>query len=263
MQKYGYVEEFKIKYCDVDYKDEIKLSSVLAYLEEAACESGEELGFGYGYIKPRGYAFVISSICCELFAPMKLGERVNVVTWPTPPSHAIFGREYQIKSQDNTKTLLKCTSRWCLIDVREGKIVSSKAIDNQDYSTYNTDRALEWTDWKIPQFSIDEGELGFSLKIANSEYDHNLHVNNTKYADYCLNCFSIAELDLLSLKRFQISYHKQCREGDELRFYRKQTPCANETGEKEYVVWGVNQFNERVTSARLTFIAAEDARKNE
>ena len=38
---------------------------VLAYLEEVACSSADELGFGYAFVKPRGYAFMVTNICCE------------------------------------------------------------------------------------------------------------------------------------------------------------------------------------------------------
>lgn len=40
------------------------------------------------------------------------------------------------------------------------------------------------------------------MTVANSEYDHNMHVNNTRYADYCFNCFSVAELKEKKLKGF-------------------------------------------------------------
>ena len=41
------MKTFKIKNCDVDFKDELKMSAVLSYLEEVACLSADELGFGY------------------------------------------------------------------------------------------------------------------------------------------------------------------------------------------------------------------------
>ena len=117
---------------------------------------------------------------------------------------------------------MNASSRWCLIDMHTGKLLQSKYIDNQDYSTYNTDKALQVTAWKIPTFKPEEGELKFTITIANSEYDHNMHVNNTRYADYCMNCFSVEELGQRRVTGFAISYVKQCKEGQTLRFYRKQ-----------------------------------------
>ena len=63
--------------------------------------------------------------------------------------------------------LLNASSRWCLVDMKTGKLLPSKAIDNQDYSTYNTSRVFENVQWKIPVFKREEGELKFTITIAN------------------------------------------------------------------------------------------------
>lgn len=246
MKPYEHIKEFSIKYCDADFKDEIKPSVALSLMEEVACSSADELGFGYAFIKPRGYAFMVSNICCEFLRPVRLGDRIQVKTWPLPPSHVIFGREYQFLSQEG-ETLMNASSRWCLVDIQSGKLVQSKVIENQDYSTYNTARAIEDVKWKIPAFKPEEAELKFQIIIANSEYDHNMHVNNTRYADYCFNCFSVAELSKKNLRSFSISYVKQCREGETLCFYRK---LAEDGG---YLVHGFNGNGETVVQSLIYF----------
>ena len=246
MEKYEHNQEFLIKYCDVDFKDELKVSTTLAYLEEVACSSADELGFGYAFVKPRGYAFIVSNIYCEFIEPVTIGDTVCIKTWPTPPSHVVFGREYQIFSKSGA-LCTNASSRWCLIDLKTAKLLKSDVIDNQDYSTYNTTKLFDGLRWKIPTFNPEEGELKFSLTIANSEYDHNMHVNNTRYADYCLNCFSIEELSRMQLKRFMISYVKQVKENETLRFYRKKQEDGS------YLVHGFNDNGELVTQSQLWF----------
>ena len=246
MEIYQHIQEFLIKYCDVDFKDELKVSSALAYFEEAASASADELGFGYAFIKPRGYAFMVSNLCCEFYKPVPLGMIAHVKTWPLPPTHVTFRREYQI-TDEHGEIYANASSRWCLLGIETGKLLPSKVIDNQDYSTYNTAVVLEDVQWKIPSFKKEEGELKFTLTIANSEYDHNFHVNNAKYADYCLNCFSVAELAERMLKKFCISYVKQCKEGETLYFYRKKQEDGS------YLVHGFNEKGEVVTQASIVF----------
>ncbi len=245
MEKYVHKKEFSVRYCDVDFKDELKPSAALSYMEEVACSSADELGFGYAFVKPKGYAFMLTNIYAEFTSPVPLGECLRVHTWPCIPTRATFGREYQFLSPSG-EIYMNATSRWCLIDWRTGKLLPSKAIDNQDYSTYNTDKLFESVQWKSPVFSMEEGELRFSMTVANSEYDHNMHVNNTRYADYCFNCFTVAELAEKRLKGFTIAYIKQCREGDRLSFYRKPT-------EDGYLVQGFNEAGEAVVQARIVF----------
>jgi acyl-ACP thioesterase len=74
-----------------------------------------------------------------------------------------------------------------------------------------------------------------------------MHVNNTRYADYCFNCFSIAELAEKKLKRFSISYLKQCKEGETLYFYRKQQEDGS------YLAHGFNGEGELVTQSLIVF----------
>ena len=211
-----------------------------------ACSSADELGFGYQFVKPRGYAFMASNICCEAVKPIPLGIIARVKTWPLPPTFATFGREYQILNEEE-EICVNASSRWCLIDLNTGKLLPSKVIDNQDYSTYNTTRVLSDVKWKIPTFTPEEGELKFALTIANSEYDHNMHVNNTRYADYCFNCFSVAELSTCKLKRFSLSYVKQCKEGDVLSFYRKRQEDGS------FLVHGFNANGELVVQSLILF----------
>lgn len=246
MGNYLHTQEFKIKYCEVDFKDEIKLSTCLSLMEEVACWSADELGFGYSYVKAKGCAFMVTNIYLEFLKPIRLGEVIKAQTWPLPPSYVVFGREYQFLSQTD-ELLMRATSRWCLIDMNTGKLLQSKVIDNQDYSTYNTSKAVENVQWKIPAFDREDGELRFSLTIANSEYDHNMHVNNTRYADYCMNCFTLEELKERAITKFSIAYIKQCREGETLRFYRK------EIAPNEYAVQGFNEQGERVVQAQVAF----------
>ena len=246
MKPYEYIDKFTIKYCDVNFKDEMKVSTALALMEEVACASADELGFGQAYIRPRGYAFFVSNIYLECLNPIPLGETVLVKTWPSVPSHVVFGREYQFESECG-QPLINATSRWCLLDRNTGKLLQSKAVDNQNYATYNTRKLFEDLKWKIPVFPLEKGEFRFMLMIANSEYDHNMHVNNTRYAEYCFNCFSVDELSKKKLKSFQISYVKQCKEGDVLRFYRQNVE------KEEYFIQGYNQKEELVIQSRMMF----------
>lgn len=246
MKSYEHIRSFDVGFCDVDFKDELKPSKVLAYFEEAACSSVEELGYGYSFCKRLGVAFMLTEVRCEFLRPAKLGETAVIKTWPLPPSYVIFGREYRIEDGNGT-AIANATSRWCMTDMNCGKILPSKLLLGQDYSTYNTAKALA-SEGKIPRFKEEEGELKYSMTVANSEYDHNMHVNNTRYADYCFNCFSTDELFRRRLKGFSIAYAKQCREGERLRFFRK------DEADGKSVVCGFNDAGEIVVHSEIAFV---------
>ena len=50
---YRHIKSFELRYTDVDAYDNLKLSSLLSFLEESACLSADELGFGYADVAPK------------------------------------------------------------------------------------------------------------------------------------------------------------------------------------------------------------------
>lgn len=214
---YRHVKEYQLKYTDYDVYDNVKLSSLLSVLEESSCLSAAELGFGYDELTPRNIAFVISNWYVELSRNLKLGETVTVHTWPLRPKHIIFLRDYEIYV--GKEKVGVATARWCMVDLSTFAILPASAFFAPDaFDDYNTERSVEFSGWKIPDA---DGALKVYEKVVGySDYDHYFHVNNTKYADFLMDVFSLAELKNKNIKSVQINYVKQCKEGDVLALTR-------------------------------------------
>ena len=90
MAHYRCEEFYKTDFCDVDFKDELKISALLSRFESIASKSADELEFGYKYLKEHGYAFFLAEIRCVLSRAVPLYETLSLRTWPTPPSYVVF-----------------------------------------------------------------------------------------------------------------------------------------------------------------------------
>ena len=132
MAHYRCEESYKTDFCDVDFKDELKISALLSRFESIASKSADELKFGYKYLKEHGYAFFLAEIRCVLSRAVPLYETLSLRTWPTPPSYVVFGREYEGYAESGEK-ILSATSRWCAVDFSTGKLLTPKAFPEQDY----------------------------------------------------------------------------------------------------------------------------------
>ncbi|MDE6000719.1 MAG: hypothetical protein K2G96_00115 [Clostridia bacterium] len=214
---YRNINDYKLRYTDVDAYDNLKLSSLLSFFEESACLSADELGFGYKDLAPRNVGFVLVNWYIKLERNIKLGETVTVHTWPLRPRHMIFVRDFEIYS--GKEKVGVATSRWCMVDTQTFAMLPySVYFKGEDFESYNTERSIEFSDWKIPR--ISEGELAYSKVASYSDYDHYFHVNNTKYADFMLDVCTVEELENLSVSSVRITYTKQCKQGEKLDFYR-------------------------------------------
>ncbi len=219
MSNYCHTRTFEVRYSDVDFKDELKPSAMLAFAQEAACTSGDELGFGYSVLKPLEIGFMIISTCCEVIKPVCLGEKITVQTWPLPPRHCIFERDYRILNERG-EVAVNIASRWCLVDLKNMGLLSPDSLSAHATCPYNGEKSFSPV-WKIQKLN-GEGETCGSVKATNSLCDHYLHINNTRYADLFFDCFTMDELQKRRIKAFSLTYNRQIREGSELCFYKKQ-----------------------------------------
>lgn len=215
---YRHIKEYEIKFTDCDPYDILKPSSLLSFLEESACLSADELGFGYGAVAPKNLGFIIVNSYIELARPVKLGEVLELHTWPLRPKNIIFFRDFELYVKGEKVGV--ATTRWCMIDTQTFKMMPTSAFfTDLDFSSYNTERSVEFSTWKIP--ALAEGELAYSKKVSYSDYDHYFHVNNTKYADFLLDTFSVDEIENKFIKKLQITYAKQCKIDEVIDLYRK------------------------------------------
>ena len=215
---YRHIKEYEIKFTDVDAFDILKPSSLLSFLEESACLSAEELGFGYEAIESKNLGFIIVNSYIELTRPIKLSEVLEIHTWPIRPRNIIFFRDYEIYSKGEKVGV--ATTRWCMISTKTFTMMPTSAFFKEsDFDNYNTERSVVFNGWKIP--ALTDGKLAYSKLVTLSDYDHYFHVNNTKYADFMIDTFSVDEFENKYIKKLQITYSKQCKMGEAIELYRK------------------------------------------
>lgn len=217
MGKYANIRQYELRYSDFDFKDELKPSSFLALIQESACASADELGFGYSDLKPLHYGFIVVNTYCAFRRPVVLGDKLTVETWPLPPRHVIFERDYRVTC--GTEEVAAAASRWCLVDLGDFSLLPPERLgETHARCPYRAETIVAPPRWKIPP---SNGEEALRITVKNSHCDHYFHANNARYADFFLDCFTIGELTRKRLTAFQISYLKQAKENAELVFFRE------------------------------------------
>ena len=219
MSGYSFTKNFDVLYADCDQGDVIKPSALLTYAQEVAGQRADELGFGYDDTIKDGCGFFIASTCCELHMPIRAKDVLMLSSWPLPPRHAIFQRDYLFtRGGEKVATM---ASRWCLVELATGKLLPPERLKAHATTPYRNEQVMS-PDFSLPKLR-EEGKAVYSMIARGSHLDHFGHVNNTKYADFFMDCFSEEELANKRIKSFKISYVKQVKAGDELTFFRKDT----------------------------------------
>ena len=215
---YCHSKDYEIRYTDVDFSDNLKLSSLLSIMEESACLSAEELGFGYSVLQPKNFGFIMVNWYIDMFRAVKLGAVLTIHTWPIKPKRLIVLRDFELYVCSEKVGV--ATSRWCLVDLADFKFLPSSAAFNEDLQ-YNDFRSVDVTNIKVPE--VQDLKYKYTKIVTYSDYDHYNHVNNTKCADFLLDAFNVDEMKDKSYSAVRITYIKQCKEGEKIDFYRAET----------------------------------------
>lgn len=208
---------YEIRYTDVDFQDFLKLSALLSMMEESACLSADELGFGYDDLQPKNYGFILTNWYVKLDKPVKLGDKFTICTWPIEPKKIIVLRDFEFFVDG--KMIGVATSRWCLINLKDFSLLPC-SLAFKDGLEYNQFRSVDNVNLKIAK--IEEGQTSYEKVASYSDCDHYMHVNNTKYADLICDVFSLEEMKGRYVKVFNINYVKQCKCGEKLDLVKKK-----------------------------------------
>ena len=223
MSTYANVKTYELRYSDFDFKDELRPSSLLGIVQESACLSADELGFGYADLKPKRFGFIVVHTYCKLLRPVRLGEVLAVETWPLPPRMVFFERDYRVRAGEEEVAAI--ASRWCLVDLNDFSLLRPERLGAaHENCPYRAEKAVEVSGWKIPR--VQNGREALRMRVTNSACDHYFHANNARYADFFFDCFTVEELAARRVTEFRIAYEKQVKEGSELVFLREDTPAG-------------------------------------
>lgn len=211
---------YRLRYSDFDFKDELSLRALLELVQESACMSADELGFGYDDLRPKRLGFLVVNTVGEIHRPIRLGEDVTIETWPLPPRLGVFERHYRVLDGQE-RPAASLASRWFLVDMDNFAVqFPEKLGEAHAECPYRAERTVQSPVWKIPKLG-DTGREVYSLTVTQGHCDHYLHANNARYAEYFMDCFTMEELSSRAVEKFRITYVKQAKEGRQISFFRR------------------------------------------
>ncbi len=201
-------QTFRLAALDVDAGQKLRMSSLLRHMQEMAFEHTDLLGIGREKTLDQGILWVIARVEIEVVSRLPVyHEKITMETWAGEMMSIVFPRHFRIIDEDGN-VLMRGIALWMLFDEKERKMAfpAEHGIQIEGRS--------EGGERKIPGAlrSPDgsEGSLGrASLHTTYAEIDLNGHTNNTHYADWLDNLFSLEWHKEHEWSRLQINYLKE------------------------------------------------------
>lgn len=222
-----FTKEYEIKYYEQNVKGDLKESSLLHFMQDAATLSAESLGFGPSFVFPRNYAWVVLKYHIELYKEIKNFASIVIKTEPRGTTKLYAFRDFEIYSPEN-ELLGKAASAWALIDMESRRMLPIQKVLDFIKPYEKKDDDLEFAKIEPPSSnSSDENNSDIiyqkEFDVRFDDIDVNKHANNCNYIIWALEALPYEFRLEHSPKNIDIKYRKEASMGAKVLSQVQQT----------------------------------------
>ncbi len=175
--------KFRVTSADTDMFARLRPGAAVNYLIQAAIDSADKLGLGYGGIRHQNLFWVLSRLTFELHRPVKWYEPVEVETWPKTVERILYLRDFILRDS-NRKVVAKATSGWLAVDLETRRMKKIEGIHASFFDHLKDKYAIPDLPEKL--FPVEGGDE-HEVSPSYFDFDLNGHVTTTRYVDWMMD----------------------------------------------------------------------------
>lgn len=208
-----YIENFQIKYSETDCNLLLKPYFLLNFLQDAAGNNAEELGFGYSYMSSHNYAWFLIKYRMEFINYPDNMEELTVKTRPRGYNKLFAYREFELFNKD--VLLGKVFSVWSVVDKssRATVPIASAIVDNENMVLFvKQESDLVFSVIKAPENILRQKKF----EVRYNDLDVNGHANNGNYIVWAMEPLDADFKNNHKIKTLDIVFKKEAKYSEEL-----------------------------------------------
>ena len=204
-----YSQEFQITDNTVDCYGRLKASMILYFVQEVAGQHFSRISMDYESLAKLGMFWAITRQKVQITRMPCRGETIRLETWPMPTTRVAYPRSV-VAYDEAGNECFRSISIWVLMDVNTRNMILP---GKSGISVPGTLRGMELA----APGSLMPKELHSCRQrtVSFTDLDRNGHMNNTVYADICVDTM-FEHLGAFNPTFFEINYNHECRVGDRL-----------------------------------------------
>lgn len=217
-------KKYTVQGSETDFRQTLKLSSLFIYLQDMATEHANAIGVGRDVIQPKyGVVWVLARARVDLVRYPRYQEEITIETWPEQPDKIEFNRNFLIYDKDKN-VIGKAVTQWVVIDFKTRRLRRSRIIEEKFPETERESAIDNPFDKIRPTGQL---VLNYEKTVGYSDIDINEHLNNAKYIDYIMDCFSLEEHKKHFVKSIDVNYMYEALPGEKIKIYTDTSNVSN------------------------------------
>lgn len=206
---------YRVRSYETGVRNRLSLPSVCNYLQEAAGEHAERLGFGILELQARGISWMLARLHLKLARDVPWGADVKVVTWPSGLKGRLVAlRDFRLFAADGDP-ILEGVSEWLTVDLAAQRIVRPSEDFARLVPPDVARVALAATDGHGKFAALAKVDQTARILVRRADHDFNDHVNNVHYVEWALEALP-ESFRARSVRELDIVFRQAAHAGDEL-----------------------------------------------
>ena len=203
-----HLARFTVHSFDVDAFGQLWPPALSGYLQEAAGGSAERLGLSMGELARRGLTWVLARQRVELHACVRLGDTLEVETWPSGVDRLAALRDFVVRR--GGQEVGRAVTAWLALDVASRRPVRAAEILPPSLHA-QPEHVLPPPSARLPEPGTPLVEHPFRVRFA--DIDVNEHVTNASYLGWALEAIDEETWRGLRVTGFEAHFLAEVRLG--------------------------------------------------
>lgn len=199
---------FVVHSFDADAFGYLTPAALAGYLQEAAGISADSLGFGLAALNQKGLTWVLARERVELDQPVRWGETLEVMTWPSGLDRVAALRDFRLMR--NGTEIGRAITTWFALDLESRRPVRPTRI-LPEHLLPQPEHVMSTAAPSVPTPAAVDVERRFQVRY--SDIDANLHVTNASYVAWALEAVEEARWRRHWMSGMDIQFLAECRMG--------------------------------------------------
>ena len=222
---------------EADFNNRLRLDSLFIYLQDTAAAHADKLDLGYTALIKYNYGWVLTWTNVEISSLPGFGEEIRIKTWPKKKYKLYSLRDFLVY---NTKEeiIIKASTAWLPINITSKRIIDTSNLP-APINYQEKESALPSLPGKISE--MKSREFLFSRQMRYTDIDLNQHVNNIKYIEMIMDCFTKEQHEQLMVRNISVNFVSELQYNDTIEVFK-----SPDTTEKSHTIEGLNKSTSKI-----------------
>lgn len=194
-------DKFIVRTYECQSNGNIKIYSLMQYLQENASVHADQLGFGNNWLREINCYWVLSNIRMEISIFPKWNDEVTIRTWPSGNTRLIATREFVGKERDGHE-LFRASSEWMVLDRHTNRPKNLSRLNMSSLAV--GPKVIEKEIDRLKP--IDNYTQVEQISVPYSSIDLNGHVNNTEFVRWGIDALRAKFKFEGDIRSLQVTY---------------------------------------------------------